>query len=77
VQTKQFRVQGQREEPDLILNELTRRLFAAMGPHASLLGTFAPLFINGQLKGMFNLAERFSEEFLSQVRPPPVSLPTL
>lgn len=45
-----------------IKDELVRRMLADMG-HASSLGTYATLFINGQLKGYYNPCEHINESF--------------
>ena len=43
--------------------------------HVDMLGTFAPLFVNGVVKGLFNPVEKLDENFLNQVLPLPLPLP--
>ncbi len=55
------------QENPFVRDELTRRLWDAMG-YQSALGTFANLLINGEYKGYYNITERIDEDYLNSLR---------
>ncbi|MEM7384832.1 MAG: lamin tail domain-containing protein [Verrucomicrobiota bacterium] len=62
---KQFRIRAGKNDGinPFIIDELMRRLSKAMGQPAST-GTINTLYLNGELKGIYNMTERLREPFL-------------